>query len=49
MGWHLTDDAQLAPGSCRVETANNQIDASLPTRWQRLMASLGKDSDWLTR
>jgi len=48
MGWHLTDDAQLAPGSCRVETANNQIDASLPTRWQRLMASLGKDSDWLT-
>jgi flagellar assembly protein FliH len=47
MGWHLTDDAQLAPGSCRVETANNQIDASLPTRWQRLAASLGKDSEWL--
>lgn len=47
MGWHLTDDARLAPGSCRVETANNQIDASLPTRWQRLTASLGKDSEWL--
>jgi flagellar assembly protein FliH len=47
MGWQLTDDAQLEPGSCRVETANNQIDASLPTRWQRLAAALGKDSDWL--
>ncbi|HWR77117.1 MAG TPA: flagellar assembly protein FliH [Thiobacillus sp.] len=47
MGWQLTDDVQLEPGSCRVETANNQIDASLPTRWQRLAASLGKDSDWL--
>jgi flagellar assembly protein FliH len=34
-------------GSCRVETANNQIDASLPTRWKRLAAALGKDSDWL--
>jgi len=47
MGWLLTDDAQLEPGGCRVETANNQIDASLPTRWQRLLAALGKHSDWL--
>ena len=47
MGWQLTDDVQLEQGSCRVETANNQIDASLPTRWQRLTAALSKDSDWL--
>jgi flagellar assembly protein FliH len=47
IGWQLTSDTQLEPGSCRVETANNQIDASLPTRWQRLTAALGKESDWL--
>lgn len=47
LGWHLTDDPRLEPGSCRVETASNQIDASLSTRWQRLAAALGKDSDWL--
>lgn len=47
MGWQLTDDPDLAPGSCRVDTASNQIDASLPTRWQRLTAALGKESDWL--
>lgn len=47
MGWQLSDDAQLEPGSCRVETASNQIDASLPTRWQRLTAALGKDAGWL--
>jgi flagellar assembly protein FliH len=47
MGWQLADDATLEPGSCRVETANNQIDASLPTRWQRLTAALSKHSDWL--
>ena len=46
-GWQLTDDTQLERGSCRVETASNQIDATLPTRWQRLAAALGKDSDWL--
>jgi flagellar assembly protein FliH len=47
MGWQLADDVQLEPGSCRVETASNQIDASLPTRWQRLTAALSKQSDWL--
>ncbi len=47
MGWQLADDAQLEPGGCRVETASNQIDASLPTRWQRLTAALSKNSDWL--
>jgi hypothetical protein len=34
-------------GGCRVETASNQIDATTSTRWQRIAASLGKDSDWL--
>lgn len=47
LGWLLTDDAELERGSCRVETANNQIDAALSTRWQRLAAALGKDSSWL--
>lgn len=47
-GWQLTEDSQLDAGSCRVETASNQIDATLPTRWQRLTAALSKDSSWLT-
>lgn len=46
-GWQITGDAQLERGGCRVDTAHNQIDASLPTRWQRLTAALGKDSSWL--
>lgn len=47
LGWQVADDAHLVRGGCRVETTNNQIDASLPTRWQRLAASLSKESDWL--
>jgi flagellar assembly protein FliH len=47
MGWQLTDDPDLDPGSCRAETPDTQIDSSLSTRWQRLTAALGKDSKWL--
>jgi len=30
-----------------VETVTNQIDATTTTRWQRIAAALGKESDWL--
>jgi flagellar assembly protein FliH len=46
-GWRIADDAQQARGGCRVETASNQIDASVETRWQRIAEALGKQSDWL--
>jgi flagellar assembly protein FliH len=46
-GWQLTEDAALEPGGCRVEMPSNQIDAALPVRWQRLVAALGKQTDWL--
>jgi flagellar assembly protein FliH len=46
-GWRIAEDMQLARGGCRVETASNQVDASVPTRWQRIAEALGKDSDWL--
>ncbi|OZA10830.1 MAG: flagellar assembly protein FliH [Hydrogenophilales bacterium 17-62-8] len=47
MGWQLTEDPDLEPGSCRAETPDTQIDSSLSTRWHRLTAALGKDSNWL--
>lgn len=46
-GWRVVEDAQMERGGCRVDTAHNQIDASIETRWQRLTAALGKQSDWL--
>ena len=45
--WQIAHDEHLERGGCRVDTASNQIDATLPTRWQRLSAALGKESDWL--
>jgi flagellar assembly protein FliH len=46
-GWRVAEDAAIARGGCRVETATNQIDATAPTRWQRISAALGKESEWL--
>lgn len=46
-GWRVAEDTQMERGGCRVETASNQIDASTDTRWQRIAAALGQQSEWL--
>lgn len=46
-GWQVTEDLHIEPGGCRIETASNQIDATMATRWQRIASSLGRDSSWL--
>jgi flagellar assembly protein FliH len=46
-GWRIVEDDSIARGGCRVDTASNQIDAQIGSRWQRLTHALGKDLDWL--
>ena len=46
-GWRITESTKIERGGCRVETASNQIDATVPTRWQRISSALGKNNDWL--
>jgi flagellar assembly protein FliH len=46
-GWRVSEDVNLDRGGCRVETPTNQIDGSIQTRWQRIAAALGKNTDWL--
>jgi len=47
-GWKIFEDEQLEPGGCRVETAHSQVDASLETRWKRVVSAIGQDDSWLT-
>lgn len=47
-GWRVVDDLHIERGGCRVETASNQIDASVQTRWQRIAGALSSDTQWLT-
>jgi len=46
-GWRVVEDENIARGGCRVDTASNQIDAQIASRWQRLAQALGKNLDWL--
>jgi len=46
-GWKIFEDAQIARGGVRVETAHSQIDATLANRWQRIVAAIGQDSSWI--
>jgi flagellar assembly protein FliH len=46
-GWRLAEDARIEPGGCRITTTNGAIDSTLKTRWQRVVAALGRNDPWL--
>jgi flagellar assembly protein FliH len=46
-GWRVVQDAAIARGGCKVDTATNQIDAQTASRWERLTHSLGSNLEWL--
>lgn len=41
----LIHDKAISPGSCVIETEHGRIDATLDSRWQAIMESLGLGSD----
>jgi flagellar assembly protein FliH len=42
----LRGDPTLEAGGCVVESAGTVVDASLPKRWQRVVATLGQAKTW---
>jgi flagellar assembly protein FliH len=46
-GWKIIKDPNIEPGGCKINTATNEIDASIATRWQYLQLSLGQSTEWL--
>lgn len=46
-GCAIHDDPDLERGGCRVRMGNSQVDATLPTRWQRIGQALGQNGSWL--
>lgn len=46
-GHRIREDASLARGGCRFEAAGTQLDATVETRWKRVVESLGVRDDWL--
>jgi len=42
-GCRFVPDESVRRGGCRVETAASDVDATLETRWQRVLAAVGID------
>ncbi|EON11861.1 flagellar assembly protein FliH [Pandoraea sp. SD6-2] len=45
-GWSVRADPTIERGGCKAEAASGEVDATVGTRWQRVMAALGKDLPW---
>jgi flagellar assembly protein FliH len=46
-GHRIHENAKLARGDVMIEVGGSQIDASLATRWRRVLATIGQDTPWL--
>jgi flagellar assembly protein FliH len=47
VGHRLVEDERVSPGGCRIEAAGSQVDATVHTRWRRIMENLGRrETDW---
>ncbi len=48
-GWKILEDVRMSRGDARLETSNSQLDVTLATRWQRVVAAMGQDAPWLVK
>lgn len=45
-GWALHADPTIERGGCRARAATGDVDATLATRWKRVLLALGHQSEW---
>ncbi len=46
-GWRLIEDNVIERGGCRIESGASEVDATLATRWKRVLESIGANAEWL--
>lgn len=47
LSWKVVEDDQLSRGGFRFESAHNELDASLETRWREITSCLGTETTWM--
>lgn len=45
--WEIREDTQIKQGGCRLEVEGSEVDATLETRWKRVLATIGQENNWL--
>lgn len=46
--WRIIEDPSITRGGCRVELGASEVDATLETRWKRVIEAIGVSQDWLS-
>jgi flagellar assembly protein FliH len=46
--WRILEDPAITRGGCRVEVSSSEVDATLETRWRRVIESIGVSQDWVS-
>lgn len=46
-GWRMIEDDIIERGGCRIESGASEVDATLATRWRRVLEAIGTSGDWL--
>ncbi len=44
-GWRIIEDAGIEAGGCRAESGASEVDATLATRWKRILEAIGTSAD----
>ena len=47
--WEIREDTQLVQGGCRIEAGGSEIDASIETRWRRILSTIGQQNEWIEK
>lgn len=45
-GHRIVDDSSVERGGCRIESSGLQVDASVSTRWRRVVENLSRNHTW---
>lgn len=49
-GAHIIPDTAIAEGGCQIRAGSSEIDASIETRWRRVLEAIGiEPTQWLTK
>ena len=46
-GWRIQEDREIAAGGCKLTAGASEVDATLPTRWRRILETIGTSPAWL--
>lgn len=48
-GAQIIDDGEVSPGGCQVRAGTSEVDATIETRWKRVLEAIGAEPKaWLT-